>query len=265
MIRKELKIEPEEFDKQFLAYARGRDQERGGRTSTNGRRAEVDRRRSRKTKDWDEVIKEGTAIRDCIPTTSKSTASTRLLAEAYLAKGDKTGGHRRAGALREDRRPRSGVAQAAGEAAGRSGRQEGSRAALERLNFIYPMDDERISSLGRFVLDAEQRRTARFANFMRCWRRSRIDPAQAHYDLARAYHAEQTGRAGEGRIAGRAGSRPGFRPAQKLLLELSGIGIPRPQEIENGHHHVNNRDAAVGAGSSEVAHRALPPGAVARS
>ena len=37
VIRKELKMEPAEFDKQFLAHARSRDQERRRRASTSGR------------------------------------------------------------------------------------------------------------------------------------------------------------------------------------------------------------------------------------
>ena len=37
VIRKELKIEPEEFDKQFLAHRRSRDAERPSTISTNGR------------------------------------------------------------------------------------------------------------------------------------------------------------------------------------------------------------------------------------
>ena len=52
-----------------------------------------------------------------------------------------------------------------------------------------------------------------------------LDQAQAHYDLAKAYQAnKQTEQAKEELLAALEAA-PGFRPAQKLLLELSTTAV----------------------------------------
>jgi cellulose synthase operon protein C len=48
-----------------------------------------------------------------------------------------------------------------------------------------------------------------------------IDPAQSHYDLARAYHANHQPDQAKEELLTALEAAPGFRPAQKLLLELS--------------------------------------------
>ena len=46
-------------------------------------------------KDWDACIKEGNAIRDLYPDYVEEHSVYEMLADAYLAKGDKAGGDRR--------------------------------------------------------------------------------------------------------------------------------------------------------------------------
>ena len=47
-----------------------------------------------------------------------------------------------------------------------------------------------------------------------------IDPAQAHYDLARAYHLNKETEKAKDELLAALETAPGFRQAQKLLLEL---------------------------------------------
>ena len=119
-----------------------------------------------------------------------STASTKLLAEAYLAKGDKPAAIAELERYAEDRRPRPGVAEEAGEAAGRSGPQEGSRRRRSTAELhLSAWTRSCTSSLGDLWL-AQGNVEGRDPRVSQpCWRRSRIDPAAAHYNLARAYHA----------------------------------------------------------------------------
>ena len=49
-----------------------------------------------------------------------------------------------------------------------------------------------------------------------------IDPAQAHYNLARAYHLNKEDEKAKDELLAALETAPGFRQAQKLLLELSG-------------------------------------------
>jgi thioredoxin-like negative regulator of GroEL len=48
-----------------------------------------------------------------------------------------------------------------------------------------------------------------------------IDPAQAHYDLALALNASQQPEQAKDELVSALEIAPGFKPAQKLLLQLS--------------------------------------------
>jgi cellulose synthase operon protein C len=48
-----------------------------------------------------------------------------------------------------------------------------------------------------------------------------LDPAQAHYDLARALNLNHQTAAAKDEVFAALETAPGFKPAQKLLLELS--------------------------------------------
>ncbi len=65
-----------------------------------------------KAKDWDAVIKEGTAIRDLYPDYVEAGSVYEVLAQAYTAKKQTPQGDGAVEALREDRREESGYAQA---------------------------------------------------------------------------------------------------------------------------------------------------------
>ncbi len=88
VVRKELKLEPAEFDKQFLAHLE---------TELKPTLDHFDEWRTRaKTvfemsikQDWDGVIKEGTAIRDFYPDYVEEHSIYELLAQGYIAKNNK--------------------------------------------------------------------------------------------------------------------------------------------------------------------------------
>ena len=116
-----------------------------------------------KTKDWGAVIKEGTAIRDMYPDYVEEHSVYEMLAEAYTAKGNKAAAIAD-WSVREDRRARSRIAEAAGQTLEEAGRKKEAADALNRLNFIYPMDPGAHRSLGALLLDAGQRRRERSAS-----------------------------------------------------------------------------------------------------
>ena len=57
---------------------------------------------------------------------------------------------------------------------------------------------------------------------------SPIDPAEAHYDLARAYQLNQQNDKAKDEVLAALETAPGFRQAQKLLLELSADNTQNP-------------------------------------
>ncbi|HJZ98154.1 MAG TPA: tetratricopeptide repeat protein, partial [Candidatus Solibacter sp.] len=88
VIRKELKIEPEEFDKRFIEFVEN--QFKVQVTSFDdwrkGVKALVE---TANNKDWGEVIKQGTILRDKYPDYVEEHSVYEMLAKAYSEKGDK--------------------------------------------------------------------------------------------------------------------------------------------------------------------------------
>jgi tetratricopeptide (TPR) repeat protein len=143
-----------------------------------------------------------------------------FLAGAYVAKGDKAAA---AGEL--DRYMRAGgrspeLLKKLAALLEEAGRGADAAAVLDRLNYIDPMDPDLHRRLGDLWL-AQGKTGGAIREYRAVIARSPMDPAAAHYNLARAYRAAN--RAGEARdellIALEAA--PGYRPAQKMLLELS--------------------------------------------
>ena len=107
-----------------------------------------------------------------------------------------------------------------------AGRKKEAAAVLDKLNVIYPMDPAAHRSQGNLALDLGDTKVA-LREFGAVVAKSPLDPAQAHYDLARAYLADhQTEKASE-ECLNALEAAPGFRPAQKLLLELNNSQTPK--------------------------------------
>jgi Flp pilus assembly protein TadD len=94
---------------------------------------------------------------------------------------------------------------------------------LERLNDIYPEADGLHRKLGNLLFDAANAAGA-IREFQSVVAGNPIDGAQAHFDLARAYHLNHQDDQAKDELLAALELAPGFRPAQKLLLELSGGG-----------------------------------------
>jgi cellulose synthase operon protein C len=220
VIRKELKMEPEEFDKQFLAHLEAETKN------------VVDHFDEWKTqmknvvslslkKDWDGVIAQGKVIRDYFPDYVEDHSVYEMLAEAYLAKGDKPAAITQLEAyVKEGGRNPETLKQAAKLLADAGNKKEAA-AVLDRLNFIYPMDSEAHQQLGALWLDQGNVKGA-IREFNAVVVHQPLDPARAHYDLARAYHLDHNDAKAQDELLAALETAPGYRQAQKLLLELNG-------------------------------------------
>jgi tetratricopeptide (TPR) repeat protein len=100
------------------------------------------------------------------------------------------------------------------------GRLKDAEAALERLNYIYPLDTDLHDKLGNLYLKTASPKLA-VREFTVLVALKPIDQAGSHYDLAEAYKLNgQNDKAREEAINALE-SAPDFKPAQKLLLEVS--------------------------------------------
>src|SRR5581483_11303143 len=152
VIEQELKLKPEEFDEQFFPWIEAK-----FKTQVDGFQRWQEQLKlvsqAAKEKQWDEVIKRATPIRDTYPDFVEIGNLYEFLAQAYLAKDDKAKamaelerysavGGRSPGALKQ-------LADMQTEA----GKKREAAATLERLNLIYLEDDAAHQKLGKLYMD----------------------------------------------------------------------------------------------------------------
>lgn len=219
VIEEQLRMKPEEFDAKFLAWL----DTQTGKTVKGFPEWKKGLKRIvglSKSGSHDEVIREGKAIRDLYPDYVEAGSVYEFLADAYLAKGDKA-----SAAAELERYARKG---------GRDpdslkklatlledlGRKKEAAAALNRLNYIYPRDEELHRRLGELWLTLGEVDGA-VREFQALVAMKPLDRAASHYSLAKAYRgANRLDKARE-EVLLSLEAAPGYRPAQKLLLELS--------------------------------------------
>jgi len=220
VIEKELQLKPEEFDKQFLAWL-DTDTKRTVDNFDDWRKRIRAVSEDAKEKDWDGVISKGEAIRDLYPDYVETGSVYEFLANAWTAKGDKAKAMaelaRYADAGGRDPQLLDQLASLQTE----RGQKREAAKTLDRLNMIYLGDDNAHQKLGDLDLDLGNGPGA-IREYQAVLAGKPIDPAAAHYGLARAYlSAKRTADARE-EVISALEAAPGFKPAQKLLLELNG-------------------------------------------
>jgi tetratricopeptide (TPR) repeat protein len=219
VIKEDLGMTPEEFDKQFLAWL-------GARTKTqvehfaDWKAGMKEIAKAETTGDYNTVIAKGNAIRDWYPDYVEEHSAYEYLAKAYLANNDKAaaiaqlekyssmGGKdpwliKKLAALEEE-----------------AGQKEKAAATLKRLNYIYPQDEELHRKLGALLLALNDPSGA-IREFQAVIALKPMDQADAHYQLARALNAAKRSDEARDQVVLALEAAPGFKPAQQLLLQLS--------------------------------------------
>ncbi len=103
-----------------------------------------------------------------------------------------------------------------------AGDNAGAIATLQQLDLIDPVfDTDSHRHLGELLLNAGDFGGAR-REFGAVLALRPLDPAQANYDLARACHAARDAACAMTAVLAALEAAPDFKPAQKLLLELTG-------------------------------------------
>lgn len=218
-IRQALGISAEELDRRFLAWL-----EQSLSVPLEGLPAWRERIRrlaeAARSGRHDEVIREGPAVRDLYPEYVESGSAYELLAAAYLARGDEA-------AARDElqRYARAGGRDPAllrrlVELELKAGRTAEAIVALRRWLYVDPMNEEVHRRLGDLLLEQGEAEEA-MREYRAVLALRPADVAAAHYALARACRA--AGRIDEARehVLAALEAAPGYRPAQKLLLELN--------------------------------------------
>jgi len=220
VIESVLKLKPEDFDKQFLEWLG----EQHKATLARFEEWSKDMKPMNaavKAQQWDEVLKLAPRLRDEYPEYVEAGNHYEALASVYLAKGEK------AKAIAElERYARIGgrdpvtLKKLAGLQE-EAGNHKAAEETLRRILYIYPTKDEEL-----------HRKLATLRAGLKQWEGSAeewravvamktVDPASANYELARAYKELRKLDDARDAVLASLEAAPGYRPAQKLLLELN--------------------------------------------
>lgn len=224
VVKEVLKVTPEEFDKQFFPWLEADTKKtvEGFDTWSATMKGLTD---AASKKQWDTVIADAPKAIDIYPDFIEGGSAYGMLLRAYEEKGDKakmiatleqyaTHGGRSPAALKQ-------LADLQAEA----GNKKAAMSALEKLNFIYPKDDQSHQKLGGWLLEQGDSKGA-IREFKAALGSGQINKADAHYNLARAYRAnKQTDEALE-EVYQSLEAAPTFKPALQLLLELNANPAP---------------------------------------
>jgi len=223
-IQANLHLTPEEFDKQYRAWL----DKRVGATAAN-----FDQWRKQlkalvgMAKDDDAVIAAAPAVMKLYPEYVEDANAYEYFANAQLVKGNRQvaadalelyellGGENpktleKLASLEED-----------------LGHVKEAAATLDQLNFIYPEDEELHRKLGGLWL-AQGNIAGAVREYSAVLALKPLDRASAEFDVAKAYYAEGEKAKAEESVLAALEVAPGFKPAQKLLLEIEAAGKSGP-------------------------------------
>ena len=213
---------PEEFDREFQQWL---NKDLGSMAAGLERWHARLRRLAQlaKSGDYDEVIKEGDEVRRMYPQYVYGGNTYELLAEADLAKQNE----RAAAAVLTDYENEGGrnpeTLKQLAKLEEKLGAPDLAAATLDRINYIYPMDEDVHHRLGDLWL-GQKKYDAAVREYSAVIAMHPLDTASAHFNLARAYFAIGQRRKAEEQLLTSLEAAPGYRPAQKLLLELEDSG-----------------------------------------
>lgn len=218
-LEQNLHLNPEEFDKQYLAWI---DRQYGSEA------AHFDEWREKlktvveasQQKQYDVVLSLGPEVLSLNPQYVEGANVYQLMADADKAKGDAKSeaatltAYEHAGGQAPDLLKRLAALQEA------AGQQDEAAATLERLIYIYPVHDEELHRhLGDLLLARKQYGGA-IREYNALVASNPSDKAGAQYDLAQAYFAANEKDKAQESVLTALEIAPGYRPAQKLLLVL---------------------------------------------
>jgi tetratricopeptide (TPR) repeat protein len=219
VIQADLGVSPDEFDKQYLQWVN----DRYGKMAANldaWQKAMVVLVQASNQKQYDAVIQQGDAVRRMYPEYVGDSSAYELVAVADLAKGDKkaavtvlTEYEKAGGESPSILKKLAGLEEELGQ-------PKDAAATLERINYIYPVHDE---DLHRHLGDlwfAQSNYPGAIREYSAVVALNPLDKAGAQFKLAQAYYASGQKDKAEESVLAALEAAPGYRPAQKLLLEI---------------------------------------------
>lgn len=219
VIEEDLGLSPSEFDKRYVAWI---DEKYGSKA------AHFDEWRGKlkalvaaaQQKQYDTVLEQAPAVLSMYPEYVDDANVYVLMADAYQARGDSKSQSRILTAYEHAGGQRPDVLKRLATLEENAGQPAEAAATLERLNYIYPVKDEELHRRLGDLLYANKKYESAIREYNAVVVTHPVDIAGAQFNLAQAYFAAgQKDKAQESVLAALEAA-PGYRQAQKLLLEL---------------------------------------------
>jgi tetratricopeptide (TPR) repeat protein len=223
-IRNNLHESPEQFDTEYAGWL----DKRVGMTVAN-----FDQWREQlkalvetaKAKDNDAVIAAAAVVK-LYPEYVEDANAYEFLAAAQLAKGDKQAAAETLTAFEKMGGESPDALKKLASLEEELGHAKDAAATLDRLNFIYPEDEDLHRRLGGLWL-VQGNAAGAIREFTAVLALKPLDMASAQFDVAKAYMAAGDKAKAEDSVLASLEAAPGYKPAQKLLLEIE-AGKTRP-------------------------------------
>jgi cellulose synthase operon protein C len=218
-IQQNLSVAPEEFDKQYLAWI---DHKYGEEA------AHFDMWREKlkglvtaaKQNQYDTILRDGPAIVAMYPEYVGEGSAYELIADAAKAQGNASAESAILASYVHQGGQAPALLKRLATLQESAGQHAESAATLERLNYVYPVKDEELHRRLADLLYAQKQFDGAVREYNALVASHPVDKAGAEFKLAQAYLAAgQKDKAQESVLAALE-TAPGFRPAQKLLLQL---------------------------------------------
>jgi tetratricopeptide (TPR) repeat protein len=219
VLQADLGLTPEGFDRQYMAWL----DQRVGKTAAN-----FDAWRAKlkgllelaKGKSYDAVLTEGEAVRQMYPEYVGEANAYEFLAEAHLAKGDKKAAAAVLTAYQKIGGSSPATLKELAKLQEDLGQGREAAATLDRINSIYPVRDEELHRHLGELWFAQGNFAGAIREDAAVVAMNPLDKAGAEFQLARAYYAAGEKAKAEETLLLALEAAPGFRPAQRLLLEI---------------------------------------------
>ena len=217
-IQENLHLLPEQFDAAYLAWL----EKRTGSTVANFDAWKTQLRtlaEKSKAKDDDAVIAAAPAAIKLYPEYISDANAYEFLAASLLAKGRKQDAADTLTAYEKMGGESPDALKKLASLEEELGHKQDAAQTLERINFIYPEDEGLHRHLGDLLL-AQNDNAGAVREYSAVLALGPLDRASAEYNVARAYLAAGDRAKAEESVLGALETAPGFRPAQKLLLDI---------------------------------------------
>jgi tetratricopeptide (TPR) repeat protein len=219
-VQQTLGLTPDEFDKQYLAWID---------TKYGVEAAHFDEWRGKlkalveasQQKRYETVLAQGPAVVALYPEYVGDANVYELMAEANRAKGDAKAEAAQLSAYEHQGGQEPEVLKRLATLQEAAGQQAEAAATLERVNYIYPVKNEELHRHLGDLLYAQKRYDGAIREYIAVVASNPLDKAGAQFHLAEAYLAAGKKDKAEESVLAALEAAPGYRPAQKMLLELN--------------------------------------------